>query len=529
MSPGSVVHSGKRRYEGILLAFTFAVLAIVGSIYIAFDLSLYADGSFFAFALATGDPWWTFWVNIPTRASSFVLTIGPPYLVAEATGNFRWALWTYSLALALCPVIGLLVTKAVDPWRGLLTSCCAFSTVSVVPFVVFFPTEIWVTHAMFWPTLGYAVSGKGRSYAFILPILLVVFALTHEAALVLLPMLAFISAAHRSSNKQTYVIALGCAAAVVAWVLLKAGVPIAHEATRLAVQNNGLYLFSPENLLNRLSSAITISFLLFLILERMRSNKRSSGYVMNICLGVCLSILILILLPVETARDETRYSSRLIVFVFLVSFSLFVSILSLRRYEALGRSLKVETLTRAASGLFDKIREHEPTIWKGILGLALISGTAHLIEAVRFSQRWAVLQDRIEDAGKVRSQPVAGRPDGGSAGPIRLSLPPQAAGPEWNLAWDWALPFHSLALSELRGGRYLIHSDTAHAQYVPIYCTQMAALAAKPGALHPHRLSLLKEYVCGKEEQARALNAAQAPGPSPPRRPASQVPRKTGP
>jgi hypothetical protein len=504
--------NGQREVYGrILERFAYLVLAAIFVLYVALDLSLYADGSLFAFALATGEPWSTFWANLPTRVTSFLVTGGLPYLVAEATGSFRWTLWTYSAAVAAVPVMGLLATRALDPWRGLLTSCCACSTVAVVLFVVFFPTEIWVTHAMFWPTLGYAISGRGRSYPFILPVLLAAFALTHEAALILLPMLMFIAAAHRSGGKQIAVMIMAFVVALAAWASVKTLLPIPHEATRLAVENNGLRLFNPGYLFNNLSLSIAISLLCFSLIERAIKVKSRLTDALALLSALALVIACLLVLPDAVHRDETRYSSRLIVFLFLVSFSLILSFLSLRRFEGLCAVLKLGWLARSSAWLFAWLQGREPALWRSILALALIAGTAHLFEAAMFAQRWSLLQNGIEMAGKEGPGP-GGDQYGLPPGAVRLRPAQAQAGPQWRLAWDWALPFHALAVSELRGGRYLIYSDTQHAQYLPLQCRQMADLEGRPAAISAHRLSLLRRYICTKERSARGTAPFLAPG-----------------
>ena len=88
----------------------------------------------------------------------------------------------------ISPLMGLAVTYAADrsPGRIIFVYACG-STALLCPLIFGFPTEMWLAHAMFWPTLALSHYAKptipGALLVFAAWLLL---AFTHEGALVLL-------------------------------------------------------------------------------------------------------------------------------------------------------------------------------------------------------------------------------------------------------------------------------------------------------------------------------------------------------
>lgn len=137
------------------LGLAWSVLFVV--VGIGFELQLYADGSMFSYAVAVEDVWAFHWHNISTRASVFFLSLWPAETYVGLTGDPRGGIAIYGLLFYLAPLAGLLGTFIADGSRGrfMFAYACA-STALLCPLVFGFPTEMWMAHALFWPTLAVA-------------------------------------------------------------------------------------------------------------------------------------------------------------------------------------------------------------------------------------------------------------------------------------------------------------------------------------------------------------------------------------
>jgi hypothetical protein len=166
---------------GLCWSVAFAVIAL------CYELELYADGAMFSYAVAVQDVWAFHWHNISGRMSVFLLTLLPAEIYVGLSGNPGAGIVVYGLLLYLAPLAGLIGTFAADRSRGrviFVYACC--STALLCPLVFGFPTEMWLAHALFWPTLAVSHYAKptiaGTALVFIM---LLALAFTHEGALVL--------------------------------------------------------------------------------------------------------------------------------------------------------------------------------------------------------------------------------------------------------------------------------------------------------------------------------------------------------
>jgi hypothetical protein len=152
-----------------------------------YELQLYADGAMFSYAVAVQDVWAFHWRNISGRISVFLLTLLPAETYVGWSGNPGGGIFLYGLLFYLAPLAGLIGTFATDrsPRRTLFTYACC-STALLCPLIFGFPTEMWLAHALFWPTLTVCHCAKrtvtGTALVFVLMLAL---AFTHEGALVL--------------------------------------------------------------------------------------------------------------------------------------------------------------------------------------------------------------------------------------------------------------------------------------------------------------------------------------------------------
>lgn len=183
-TPDRDAHPPRSLIVGIGLCWSASFLAIA----LYSQLELYGDGAMFSYAIAVRDVWAFHWHNISGRTSVFLLTLWPAEAVVGMTGSPWAGIIVYGLLFNGAPLAGLVATYAADrsPGRLIFVYACA-STALLCPLVFGFPTEMWLAHALFWPTLALSHYARpttvGGTSVFAAWILL---AFTHEGALVLL-------------------------------------------------------------------------------------------------------------------------------------------------------------------------------------------------------------------------------------------------------------------------------------------------------------------------------------------------------
>jgi hypothetical protein len=169
----------------IATALCWSVAFVV--IALAYRLELYADGAMFSYAVAVQDVWAFHWHNISGRMSVFLFTLLPAETYVGLTGNPDAGVVVYGVLFYLAPLAGLVGTYAADRSHRRIIfvyGCC--STALLCPLVFGFPTEMWIAHALFWPTLaaGHYAKATIAGAAFVL-VMMLALAFTHEGALVL--------------------------------------------------------------------------------------------------------------------------------------------------------------------------------------------------------------------------------------------------------------------------------------------------------------------------------------------------------
>ena len=159
----------------------FVVIALIC------ELELYADGAMFSYAVAVQDVWAFHWHNISGRMAVYFLALLPGEICVGLSGNPRAGIMLYGLLFYVAPLVGLVGTFVADRSCGrviFVYACC--STALLCPLIFGFPTEMWLAHALFWPTLAVCHYGKRTAAGTALVVVMMLtLAFTHEAALVL--------------------------------------------------------------------------------------------------------------------------------------------------------------------------------------------------------------------------------------------------------------------------------------------------------------------------------------------------------
>ena len=186
--PDPALREDERSFRRLVVAAGLCWSAAFVVIALSQELELYGDGAMFSYAVAVQDVWAFHWHNISGRASVFLLTLLPAEMLVEITSKPRAGIIAYGFLFYIAPLAGLAVTYAADrsPGRLIFLYACG-STALLCPLIFGFPTEMWLAHAIFWPTLAlshYArPTRRGALMVFAAWLLL---AFTHEGAFVLL-------------------------------------------------------------------------------------------------------------------------------------------------------------------------------------------------------------------------------------------------------------------------------------------------------------------------------------------------------
>jgi hypothetical protein len=166
---------------GVCSALLFVVVGL------RYQLQLFGDGSIFSYAVAVEDAWKFHWHNIPGRLFVYLFCYVPAEAYVHLTQDPHGGIVAYGLLFFAAPLLGLLATWIGDRSNGhIIFAYACGSTACVCSFVFGFPTEMWMAHALFWPTLAlchFAPARLGGTVLVFLGMLALVF--THEGALVL--------------------------------------------------------------------------------------------------------------------------------------------------------------------------------------------------------------------------------------------------------------------------------------------------------------------------------------------------------
>src|SRR5262249_12973287 len=150
-----------------------------------YELQMYADGSIFSYAIAVRDAWAFHWHSISGRLFVYLCCHLPAETYVELTGDPDGGIMVYGFLFFVAPLLGLTATFAADRSRSrIIFSYACLSTACLCPLVFGFPTEMWMAHALFWPTLAvchYASGNKGIALVFAM---LLAFVFTHGGALI---------------------------------------------------------------------------------------------------------------------------------------------------------------------------------------------------------------------------------------------------------------------------------------------------------------------------------------------------------
>lgn len=359
---------------GIASAVLFVVIGL------HYQLQLYADGSMFSYAVAVEDPWAFHWHNISGRLFVYLATGLPAEIYVHLTGDVRGGLTVLGLLFFAAQPAGLAATWAADRSRGrvIFTYACA-STACLCPLVFGFPTEMWVAHALFWPTLAfchYAPAGP-RAIALLFALLLAL-VLTHAGAVVLaLVILATMTL--RGTRDTAFLRAAGTLLVVmIVWTAVKLMLP-PDDYDGPMMRRAALHFFDGtifiSYVLVLLCTAVVAYSVAFLALYRL-SPKAHLYAALLVALGLAVYWL-----GYDRALDgNERYPLRTVLLIGTAAMGALAGGYALVAEERL--MLPVPFLPQLLLALAQRVST------RAIIGAVLVVVLVHAVEAARFVRAW---------------------------------------------------------------------------------------------------------------------------------------------
>jgi hypothetical protein len=455
---------------GLCWSVAFVVIAL------SQQLELYGDGAMFSYAIAVRDVWAFHWHNISGRTSVFLLTLLPAETLVGITGEPKVGMIAYGFLFYVAPLAGLTATYAADrsPGRVIFLYACG-STALLCPLIFGFPTEMWLAHAIFWPTLAlshYARPAISGAIAELAAWLLLAF--THEGAIVLL-LAILASLAPRGLRSMSF--RRGGVNLIVVLVLAIATKMLfppddyyADAFVRAALHFFDPAIFSVAVVVELLASVIAYAAIYRLI--SIRFPKRAC----IAALGVLLLILCIFWLRFDHAvHASSRYYLRTALVLAIPLLGLMAAFAAMTR-----EGIVADPLARLR-------HKPAPGYWTCALAAILIAVTSiHVVETGKFVAAWSRYRDAIAAlAMSQESDPALGDPRFVSS----KRVPPDLA----SLEWFSTIPYLSVVLSSFRPNRLVI--DPA-GNYFWLACATATHSMERQLAVPLQSRELIRTYSC---------------------------------
>lgn len=456
---------------GLCWSVAFVVIAL------SFELELYGDGAMFSYAVAVQDVWAFHWHNISGRTSVFLLTLLPAETIVAFTGEPKFGIIVYGALFYLAQLGGLAAAYAADRSRGrLLFLYACGSTALLCPLIFGFPTEMWLAHAIFWPTLALSHYARpttlGFLFAFAASLLL---AFTHEGALVLLfaVLLTLAPRGLRSTPFRRGVanLILILMLAVASKILLPPDDYYAGAFVRAALHFFDPTILGVDAVLELLAAVIAYAAIYGLL--SIWSQKRACIY----ALGVLLLLLCAFWLRFDhSVNASSRYYLRTAMVIVTPMLGVLAAIAAMR-----GEGIVVGPLARLKRILTCRRQG------ACLLGSVFFAVTSiHVVETGKFVTAWSRYRDAIASLAMSQySDPSLGDPRFVSS----KRIPPDLA----SLEWFSTVPYLSVILSNFEPNRLVI--DPA-GNYFWLACATATRSMEKQLTVPLHTRELIRTYSC---------------------------------
>ena len=487
--PATVAYASRDVVSGrsdvdVLRAFAIAVgicwsvlFVVIG---LRYELQMYADGSIFSYAIAARDAWAFHWHNISDRLFVYLFCHLPAETYVELAGDPYGGIVVYGFLFFVAPLLGLIATFAADRSRGrFIFSYACLSTACLCPLVFGFPTEMWMAHALFWPTLAvchYARSSI-RGIALVFAMLLALI-FTHEGALIFaVTIVATLS--FRGVRDAAFVRPAGAFfVALSIWAVVKAAFP-PDPYIAGALHRAALHVFDVTILAGHLALLLLITLasygIVFYVVRRLSPVKAS----------VCAASIVALGLGAHwlwfdgTLHTDNRYYLRTVLLIATPVLGVLAAAYALRADGRLNFAIPFMRRPMAAVAI--------DAVTRSAAGAIVLVTLVHIVETEKFVRAWRDYQAAVRTlATGELSDPMLGDPHFVSSDRI---------GPELNrLSWSSTTHFLSVLVTPRFAPVRLVIDPNA--DYFWLSCTTATANQEADRTVPAESRRLVRVHAC---------------------------------
>lgn len=374
LKPGALTLDAELLRALLIGAAVFAsfLFVIVGT---GFRMQLYGDGSLFSFAIAAQDAWAVHWHNISGRLTVYLYAHLLPQGLVSLSGDTGLAIRLYGFLFFIAPLLGLIGTYAADRSknRAIFVGACV-STLVLCPMIFGFPTEMWIAHSLFWPTLAVCHFANGRWSTPLVFASLLALVLTHEGAVIFAGAILF-TLALRVKKRVFLRAALSFLVALGVWMIVKAVWQPDAYISRF-IHRAAMQVFNPEILTFRLFLLLVISLAGFGALTALLRRFDFQGPLLSAFAITMIALAVYWLHFDNELHGEGRYYLRTIVILATPVFGVLAVIFAFDRLRWISHwlaPLRNLNWDRLAPVFF--------------CALAIII-TIHAVETAKFAREW---------------------------------------------------------------------------------------------------------------------------------------------
>ena len=449
---------------------------------VGYQLQFYADGSLFSYAVAVRDAWAFHCHNISGRLSVYLFAFAPAEAYVQLTGDPHGGVVLYGAIFFAAQGLGLLLTWVLDRSRDrIIFAYACMSAACLCPLVFGFPTEVWMMHALFWPTLAACRHARrGVAGAALILALMLALTFTHGGALIslaaILSTLALRGLRDAALRRACGIFLLVVAAWVIVKTMLRPDDYMAAVLVRAALHVFDISILTGD-VMTLLLCALAGYAIAFHALRHLEG--RAHLYAGALVAGV----LALYWLRFDHAlHADNRYYLRTVLLIATPAFGFFAAAhaLSSEGYLSEGH-LALPWLPRVMAVLTGDVMARAAT------GAVLVVMLIHGVETVKFLRAWTGYKTAVRSlaAGKA-SDPALGDPRFVSSKRIGADLN--------RLSWFSTTPFLSVLLApNLKPGRLVVHPT---ANYFWLSCETATENLQARRALPAESRELVRVYSC---------------------------------
>jgi hypothetical protein len=445
-----------------------------------YHLQTYGDGSIFSYAVAARDAWAFHFHNISGRAFVYLFSIKPAELYVALTGDGHGGIFLYGLLFFAPPLLGLLLTYVADRSRGKIIFCfgCA-STACLNPLVFGFPTEMWMAHALFWPTLAlcqFAPVGLAGSAAIFALLLSLIF--THAgAAIFIVAMLMTVWL--RGPRDHSFGRMVRCLAPALAiWLIVKEALP-PDDYFSPVLMRAAWHVFDWNICTGRMVLLIATALTGYGVLYRLFARATPARAHLYAALAVGAALVAYWIYGHSLVHAERRYYLRTLLVVFTPIVGTVAAIIALQGLNLLHRQIPL--LPACVSAL------QTPVAIRAVIGAIMVVTLVHAVETARFIGAWNDYRAALRTlASGTASDPAIGDARFVSSTRIARHLN--------RLSWWSTTPYLSVLVTPNLNPSRLVFDPEAN--YFWLSCDTAKANAAAVNGVPQETRRLIAKYSC---------------------------------